>query len=41
MKLIASKTDLFVLVYVHRENAVYYRKLLESLLKEANNKIIH
>ena len=41
MKRIAPKTNLFVWVYVHRENAVYYRKLLESLLKEANYKIIH
>lgn len=38
---IASRTNLFVLVYVHRENAVYNRKLLEPLLKETNNKIIH
>lgn len=38
---IASRTNLFVLVYVHRENAVYNRKLLEPLSKETNNKIIH
>lgn len=29
------------MMYVHRENAVYNRKLLEPLLKETNNKIIH